>query len=69
MTVKEVNINSEVLYINVIIIIIAEIGSTLAIIIIFCCTRFHTTRFHTTSKAVDKGIVVYRCNYILSSFN
>jgi len=69
MTVKEVNINSEVLYINVVIIIVAEVGSTLALVITPCCTRFRTTRFYITSKAVDKGIVIYRRDYILSSFN
>jgi len=52
MTVKEVDINSEVL-----------------LVITPCYTRFRTTRFRITSKAVDKGIVVYRCDYILSGFN
>jgi len=73
MTVKEVDINSEVLYINVVI-VIAEVGSVFALIIASCYTRFYTTRFrttrfYTTGKAVDKGIVVYRRDYILSSFN
>jgi hypothetical protein len=58
MTVKEVDINSKVLYINWFVLIIAS-----------CYTRFRTTRFYTTSKAVGKGIIVYRYNYILSSFN
>jgi len=82
MTVKEVDINSKVLYIDVIIIIIIEVGGAFALIITTlianvaapCCTRFHTTRFHTTrfyttSKAIDKGIIIYRRNYILSGFN
>ena len=69
MTVKEVDINSEVLYINVVIVIITEVGGALALIVTPCCTRFRTARFYTTSKAVDKGIVVYRCDYILSGFN
>ena len=67
--VKEVDINSKVLYINVVIIIIIEVGSALALIVTSCYTRFRTTRFYTTSKAVDKGIVVYRHDYILSGFN
>jgi len=75
MTVKEVNINSKVLYVNVIIVVIAEVGGAFALIVATlvanvaapCCTRFrttrfYTTRFYTTSKAVDKGIVVYRYN-------
>jgi len=82
MTVKEVNINSKVLYVDVIIIVIAEVGGAFALIIATvianvaapCCTRFRTTRFYTTrfcttSKAIDKGIVVYRYDYILSGFN
>jgi len=81
-TVKEVNINSKVLYVNIVIIIIVGVGGALALIIATlitnitapCCTRFYTTRFYTTrfyttSKAIDKGIIVYRHNYILSSFN
>jgi len=68
MTVKEVDVNSEVLYINVVI-VVAKVGSVFALIITSCCTRFRTTRFRTTSKAIDKGIVVYRRDYILSSFN
>jgi len=69
MIVKEVDINSKVLYIDVVIVIIAEVGSALALIVTPCCTRFRTTRFYATSKAVDKGIVIYRHNYILSGFN
>ena len=45
--VKEVNINSKVLYIS----------------------GFRTTKSYTTSKAIGKGIVIYRYNYILSYFN
>jgi hypothetical protein len=60
--VKEVDISRKVLYINVVIIIIIEVGSTLALIITSYYTRFRTTRFYTTSKAVDKGIIVYRRN-------
>ena len=33
MTVKEVNINSEVLYINIIVIVIAEVGSTFVLVV------------------------------------
>jgi len=69
MTVKEVDINSKVLYINVIIVIITEVGGALALIVTPYCTRFRTTRFYTTSKAVDKGIIIYRRDYILSGFN
>ena len=74
MTVKEVNINSKVLYIDVIIVVVTEVGGALAFVVTpyytrFCTTRFRTTRFRTTSKAVDKGIVIYRYNYILGSFN
>jgi len=81
-TVKEVDINSKVLYVNVIIIIIIEVGGALTLIIAtlitnvtapyytrFRTTRFYTTRFYTASKAIDKGIIVYRRNYILSGFN
>ena len=60
MTVKEVNINRKVLYINFI---------TVPCYTKFYITRFHTTRFHVTSEAVDKGIVIYRCDYIFSGFN
>ena len=74
MIIKKVNINSKVLYINIVITIITKVGSTLTLIITPYCTRFCTTifcitRFHTTSKAVDKSIIIYRYNYILSSFN
>jgi hypothetical protein len=74
MAVKEVDINSEVLYIDVIIVVVIEVGGTLALIVTPCCTRFRITRFHTTrfctaSEAVDKGIVIYRYDYILCSFN
>ena len=69
MTVKEVNINSKVFYINIVIIIITEVGGAFALIITSYCTRFCTTRFRITSEAVDKGIIVYRYNYILSGFN
>ena len=69
MIVKEVNINSKVLYINIIIVIIIKVGGTLTLIITLYCTKFHTTRFCITSKAIDKGIVVYKYNYIFSSFN
>ena len=66
MTVKEVNINNKVLYINNNIIIITEVGGTLTLIITSYCTRFRTTRFHAISKAVNKGIVIYRYDYILA---
>jgi hypothetical protein len=74
MTVKEVDINSKALYINIIIIIIVKVGSTLALIITpyytrFRTTKFRITRFCITSKAIDKGIIIYKYNYILSSFN
>ena len=55
MTVKEVNINRKVLYIN--------------LITTPYYTRFRITRFCTTSKAVDKGIIIYKYNYIFSNFN
>ena len=55
MTVKKVNINYKVLYIN--------------LIIVFYCIRFRIIRFHATSEAVDKGIIVYKYNYIFNSFN
>ena len=69
MIVKEININSEVFYINIIIIIIAEVGGALALIITPYCTRFYTTKFCATSEAINKGIVIYKYNYILSVFN
>ena len=69
MIVKEVNINSEVLYINIVIVIIIEVGGALAFIITLYCTRFRIIRFCITSKAIDKGIVIYKYNYIFSSFN
>jgi hypothetical protein len=53
--VKEVDINCKVLCIN--------------LITVPYCTRFRITRFRATSEAVDKGIVIYRCDYILSGFN
>jgi hypothetical protein len=70
--VKEVNINSKVRRV-----IVVEVGGALALIIatpiaiitVSYCTRFRTTRFCTTSKAVGKGVVVYRRDYFLSSFN
>jgi len=70
--VKEVNINGKVGRV-----IVIEVGSTLtliiatpiAIITASCCTRFRTTRFYATSKAIGKGVVVYRRNYFLSGFN
>ena len=64
MAVKEVNINGKVGRI-----IIVEVGSALTLIVAPCYIRFHTTRFYTTSKVVDKGVVVYKHNYILSGFN
>jgi len=68
MIVKEVNVNSKVLYINVVI-VVAEVGGVFALIIASYYTRFRITRFRTTSKAVNKGIIIYRRNYILSGFN
>jgi predicted regulator of Ras-like GTPase activity (Roadblock/LC7/MglB family) len=62
--VKEVNINGKVGRV-----IVAEVGGALALIIAPCYTRFRTTRFYTTSKAVDKGIIIYSRDYILSGFN
>ena len=72
MAVKEVNIDSKVGRV-----IIIEIGGALALIIATfiaditapCCTRFYTTRLYTASKTIGKGIVVYRHDYIFSSFN
>jgi hypothetical protein len=70
--VKEVNINGKVGRV-----IIIEVGGALtlvvatpiAIITASYCTRFRTTRFCATSKAIGKGVVVYRHNYFLSGFN
>jgi len=72
MTVKEVDINGKVKRV-----IVIEVGSALALVVAApitiitapYCTRFCITRFCTTNKAVDKGIVIYRRNYIFSSFN
>ena len=73
MIVKEVDINSKVRRV----LVVTKVGSALALIVATlitdviapCYTRFRTTRFYTTSKAIDKGVVVYRRNYILSGFN
>ena len=70
--VKEVNIKGKVRRV-----IVVEVGSALALVVATLTinitapyyTRFRTTRFYTTSKAVGKGIVVYRYNYILSGLN
>ena len=64
MVVKEVNINGKVGRV-----IVVEVGGAFALIATPYCTRFRTTRFRTTSKAVDKGIVVYRRDYILGRFD
>ena len=72
MAVKEVNIDGKVGRV-----IVIEIGGTFALIVATFiaditapyCTRFHTTRLYTASEAIGKGIVIYRRNYILSSFN
>jgi hypothetical protein len=72
MIVKEVNVNSKVRRV-----IVVEVGSALALVVatpiaiitVSYYTRFHTTRFYTTSKAIGKGVVVYRYNYFLSGFN
>jgi hypothetical protein len=71
--VKEVNINGKIRRV----IIITKVGSALALIVATLITnitasyytRFRTTRFYTTSKAIGKGVVIYRRNYILSGFN
>ena len=70
MAVKEVNIKGKVGRV-----IVVEVGGALALIVATSiaitasyCTRFYT-RLYTTSKAVGKGIVVYRRNYILSRFD
>ena len=76
MAVKDVNINSKVRRVIVIIVVI-EVGGTFALVVATlivdiiapCCTRFYTTRLYTTSKAIGKGIIVYKYNYILGSFN
>jgi predicted regulator of Ras-like GTPase activity (Roadblock/LC7/MglB family) len=62
--VKEVNINGKVGRV-----IVIEVGGAFALIVTPCYTRFCTTRFCTASKAIDKGIVIYRHDYILSGFN
>ena len=77
MTVKKVNINSKVLYINIVIIIIIKVDGALALIIatfvtnvaVLYCTKFHIIRFRTTSETIDKGIIIHRRDYILSGFN
>ena len=70
MAVKEVNIKGKVGRV-----IVIEVGGALALIVatpititVSYYTRFRT-RLYTTSKAIGKGIVVYRRNYILSGFN
>ena len=73
MAVKEVNVNSKVRRVVVVI----EVGGAFALVVITLIanviapyyTRFHTTRRYITSKAIGKGIVVYKRNYILSGFN
>ena len=73
MAVKEVNINSKVGRV----IIITKVGGALAFVIVTLiiditvpyCTRFRTTRPYTTSKAIGKGIIVYRRDYTLGGFN
>jgi hypothetical protein len=70
--VKEVNINGKVGGVVVI-----EVGGALALVVATPIaiitasyyTRFRTTRFYATSKAIGKGIVIYRRNYFLSGFN
>jgi len=70
--VKEVNINGKVRRV-----IVVEVGSALALIVATpitiitasCYTRFYTTRFYATSKAIGKGVVVYKYNYFLGGFN
>ena len=72
MVVKEVNIDGKVGRV-----IIVEVGGTLALIVTTLiaditapyCTRFRTIRLYTASEAIGKGIVIYRRNYIFSSFN
>ena len=71
MVVKEVNINGKVGRV-----IVVEVGGTLALVVATLIiditapyyTRFRTTRFYTR-KAIGKGIIIYRRNYILSGFN
>ena len=73
MAVKEVNINGKVKRVVVVI----EVNSAFALIIITFitniivpyCTRFRTIRLYIISKAIGKGIIVYRYDYILNSFN
>jgi hypothetical protein len=70
--VKEVNINGKVGRV-----IVVEVGGALALIVATPITiitasyytRFRTTRFYATSKAIGKGVVVYKHNYFLSGFN
>ena len=59
-TVKEVNINSKIFYINVVIVIVIEVGSAFTLIVTPYYTRLRTTRFCATSQAVDKGIIIYK---------
>src|SRR6266702_820994 len=72
MTVKEVDISSEVLHIDWFVevggILALIVATVIAIIITPCCTRFHTTKFYTTkfyaaSEAIGKGIIIYRCDF------
>ena len=73
MVVKEVNVDSKVRRVVVVI----EVGGAFALIVITLITnviapyytKFRTTRLYITSKAIGKGIVVYRRDYILSGFN
>ena len=77
MIVKEININSEVLYINNDIITIAKVGGAFTLIVVTFITniavpyytRFRTARFYIISEAISKGIIIYKYNYILSGFN
>ena len=72
MAVKEVNIDGKVGRV-----IVVEVGSALALVVATLIaditapyyTRFRTTRLYTASKAIGKGIIVYKYNYIFSSFN
>ncbi len=72
MIVKEVDISSEVLYIDWFVevggVLALVVATVIAIIIAPCCTRFRTTKFYTTrfhapSEAIGKGIVVHRRDF------
>ena len=72
MTVKEVDISNEVLYIDWFVkvggVLALVVATIIAIIIMPYCTRFRTTKFYTirfyaASEAIGKGIDIHRCDF------